>query len=102
MGVAEFIVERYSGQKICVYLGESAETITYDQAWAANKEYFQGTVIEVYEGILLLEVEGVGIININCEQIQSFWQKPFDYHRAVSTSLTRRLVGARRKDNEKL
>jgi len=98
MGVAEFISKRYLNQQICVYLGESAETITYDQAWAANKEYFKGTALEIYEGVLLLEVEDVGIIHINCDQIQSFWQEPFDYHKAVSTSLTRRLAGARRKD----
>ena len=98
MSVAEFIEERYLNQELCVYLGESAETLTFDQAWTANKEYFRGTVREVYKEILLLEIQGVGIVNINCDQIQFFWQKPFDYHRAVSTSLTRRLVGARRRD----
>jgi hypothetical protein len=98
MGVAKLIEERYLNQQICVYLGESAETITYDASWANNKEYFQGTVLEVYEGVLLLEIKDVGIVNINCEQIQIFWQMPFDYYKAVSTSLTRRPVGARRKD----
>jgi hypothetical protein len=98
MGIAEFIKSRFLGGTLCVYLGESAETITYDQAWAANKEFFKGIVQEVEDGVLCLEVEGVGVLYINCEQIQSVWQPPFDYHQAVSTSLTRRLAGARRKD----
>lgn len=98
MGVAEFIENRFIGQTLCVFLGEHAETITYDQAWAANKEFFKGIVLSVEEGVLVLDISGIGAIYINCDQIQSFWQEPFDYHRAVHTSLTRRLVGARRKD----
>jgi len=98
MGVAEFIENKFLNQTLCVYLGESAETITYDQAWAANKEYFRGIVHEVTDGVLCLNIEDIGMFYINCDQIQSFWQAPFDYHRAVCTSLTRRLAGARRKD----
>ena len=98
MGIAEFITARFIGQELCVFLGDTAETITYDAAWAANKEYFRGIALEVCEGILCLEISKMGIIYINCDNIQALWQDPFDYHKAISTSLTRRLVGARRKD----
>lgn len=98
MGAAEFIKNRFLGERIYISCGENAETITYDQAWAANKEFLYGTVLEVEENVLVLEVPENGVIYINCDHIISFWEPGVDYHRAVRTSLTRRVVGAKRKD----
>ncbi len=98
MGAAEFIASRFVDKEIYISCGDVAETITYDQAWAANKEFFFGTVLGVEEGIVILEVPENGILYINGENIVSFWEPGVDYHQVVRTSLTRRVVGARRKD----
>jgi hypothetical protein len=99
MALGDFIKNNFLDQKLYISCGEHAETITYDQAWAANKEFLYGVVLDVEDGVLTLEVPDNGIIYINCESIVSFWEPGLDYHRAVRTSLTRRVVGARRKDS---
>lgn len=98
MGTAEFIKGKFLGQPLYVSCGETAETITYDQAWAANKEFLYGIVEDVESGILTLAIPNCGIIYINCENIVCFWEPGLDYHQAVRTSLTRRVIGAKRKD----
>jgi hypothetical protein len=98
MGVAEFINNNLLGEEIFIFLGENAETITYDQSWAANKEFFCGIVEDISDNILSLNISGSGIIYINCDQIVSFWRPGFNYHKAIRTSLTNRMIGARRKD----
>ena len=98
MGFAEFIEKRFLGEEICVYMCEEAETVVFEQSWAANKSYFRGIVEEVDEGILTLNIPDNGLIYINCEEIQTIWMPSFDYHKSIRTSLTNRMVGARRKD----
>lgn len=98
MGFAEFIEKRFLGEEICVYMGDEAETITYEQSWAANKSYFRGTVEEIDEGILILNIPDNGLVYINCEEIQTVWEPSLDYHKSIRTSLTKRMVGARGKD----
>jgi len=100
MAVGDFIKNRFLDQEIFISCGENAETITYDQAWAANKEFLRGIVVDVdtENNVLELEIPENGIIYINCDHIISFWEPPLDYHRSVATSLTRRVVGAKRKD----
>lgn len=98
MGAASYISKHFVGKELCISLGNDAETITYDQAWAANREYFRGVIQEVDEGIVVMLVEKNGPLFINGDDIECFWQPGFDYHKAIHTSLTRRLQGARRKD----
>jgi len=98
MGTAEFIKNRFLGQKIYLFCGGIAETITYNQSWATNHELLFGTVLEIDEGVLVLEVPENGLIYVSCEDIKCFWRPGVDYHRAVQTSLTRRIGGAKRKD----
>ena len=67
MGMGEFIKNRFMGQEICVWLGENAETVTYDQFWLNNTGFFRGFVVDVDEDVLTLEVPEVGEIYINCD-----------------------------------
>ena len=96
MGFADFIQKRFMGKEICVFLNEDAETITLDQFWMNNKAYFRGIVDEVEDNVLVLRIEKVGIIYINCDEIVSVWEPPFNYNDAVRTSLSRKLFGATR------
>lgn len=98
MGFAEFIDKKFVGQEICVFLDEDAETITFEQHWIANKAFFKGIVESTDEGILTLIIENCGPIYINCNEIVAIWHPSFDYHKAVNTSITRRMIGAKHKD----
>lgn len=98
MGVGEFIKKRFINQDLYISCGENAETITFSDSWAANKEFLYGTVLDVDENVLVLNIPENGIMYINCDQIISFWENGLDYHKSVRTSLTRRMVGAKRKD----
>ena len=100
MGAAEFIKNRFLNKELYVSCGESAETLTYDQVWAANKEFLYGVVLEVEENVLVLDVPNNGVLYINCDNIVNFWEPGLDYHSAVRTSLTRRAIGAKRKDRQ--
>jgi len=96
MGVSEFIKNRFLGEELAIFVGEAAETITYDQSWASNKEYFQGIVEEVEDGVVALSIPEVGNIYINADNILTFWEPPFDYVKAIKTSLTKKMVGINR------
>lgn len=96
MGMAEFLEKKFLGKEICVYAGEDVEILTYNEAWANNKEYFRGILKEIDEGVLTLEIEGHGIIYIDAAQVKFVWQEPFRYGAAIKASLTNRPVGAQR------
>jgi len=96
MGMAEFLENRFLNKEICVYAGEDVETLTYNEAWASNKEYLRGVLKEVSEGVLVLEVAGQGLMYIDASQVKFVWQDPFNYARAIRTSLTTRPVGGNR------
>ncbi len=98
MGFAKFIDDKFLNMEICIYLGEEAETITYEQVWSVNKAYFRGVVLGIDNGILTLEIPENGLLYINCEEIQAIWEPSFNYHKSMRTSLTKRMVGARGKD----
>lgn len=92
MGFAEFIKKRFIGQKICCSInnGES-ETITLEQTWIQNREFFEGIVVDVDEGIIILNISGEGEIFINPDDISYIWQKPFDPHKVMRLSLSKKM-----------
>lgn len=102
MSIASFIKNKFLGKELCVYLDQSVETISYEQATSDNKEYFRGIVkdiedIENYHAVLTLEIKDVGIIYINTSQIVSFWEPSFSYYDSVYASITKRPVGGSRR-----
>ena len=98
MGAETYIQNNFVGKELCITFGDDAETITYNESWAANMEYFRGVVRAVEHGIIVFDIVGVGTLYVSCYEIKCFWEPEFDYHKAIRTSLTKRLVGARRKD----
>jgi hypothetical protein len=89
MGMAEYIIKRFIGKEICVALDEEVETITYAEVWCQNKEYFQGFVKQIDDGVLEFEVPGVGIVYIGCDYIKMMWEpSSFDWRKAIKASLT--------------
>lgn len=101
MSIATFIRDKFIGKELCVYLDQSVETISYEQADSDNKEYFRGVVQDIeddgsYHTIMTLRIENVGVIYVNTSQIVSFWEPDkFDYYRGISASITKKPVGAR-------
>jgi hypothetical protein len=95
MGMAEFLKSRFIGKEVCIFFNETAETLTYVDRWAQNKEYYRGTVIEVEENVLVLNIPNNGLAYINCDYIVMFWQDPFNYLHALSVSLTKKMVTGR-------
>lgn len=88
MGVAEYIFKRFIGKEICVALDEEAETITYAEVWAQNKEFFQGIAKNVDENMLEFFVPDVGTVHINCDHIKMVWEPSFNWRKAIKASLT--------------
>lgn len=98
MGLANFIKKRFIGKEICISCGEMAETLTFAETWATNKELLYGTVEDVEDEVIVLLVPGSDLpIYINSKHIISFWEPGLDYHKIVRTSLTSRMFGANRK-----
>lgn len=96
MGMAKFLKKRFLGKEICIYADEDVEMLTYNECWANNKEYFRGVLKEVDEDVLVLEIEGQGLIYIDASFVKFIWEEPFSYGAAVRASLTKRPVGAHR------
>lgn len=96
--MGEFIKKKFFGQEICVWLGETAETVTYNQFWLNNTGFFKGFVIDVDEDILTLDVPEVGEIYIDCGcgNIKAVWRPSFNFHKAVETALTNKMFGSRK------
>jgi hypothetical protein len=90
MGMATYLAKRFMGKEICVVVGEDAETITYAEVWAQNKEYFQGFIrgVDEDEGVLEFEVPGVGVVHINGDHIKMSWEPSFNWRKAIKASLT--------------
>lgn len=97
MGAAAYIKKHFLNAELCITLGDDAETLTYDQSWSANKEYFRGTIVEVDEGIVVLEIEGQGKLYIEESHIKCFWKPSFNYYLAISASITTKPAGRRGK-----
>jgi len=97
MGIANFIKNRFLKQKIILFLDSEAETLTYDESWASNKEFFEGIVKEVIDDVIVFYIEDVGTIYINEQSIKSFWEPGFSYIKAIKLSLTNKMTnGAQR------
>ena len=96
MGMAEFLESKFLNKEICVYAGEDVEILTYNEAWASNKEYFRGVLREVCEGVLVLEIIGHGMVYVDASQVKFIWEEPFNYSAAIRASLTKRPVGGNR------
>ena len=97
MSFATILKKKYLGKEACIFLGDDAETVTYDQSWVANKAYFKGIVESIDGNILTFTIPDNGTIYINCDLIVSVWGPSFDYHKAITTSLTKGgLVGGKR------
>lgn len=97
MSVTTFIKNKFLGQELCIMLSDSeAETINYDQASASNREFFRGIVEEADDDVIVLNVDNHGILYICEHSVRCFWKPGFEYHKAILTSITRKMVGARR------
>jgi hypothetical protein len=92
MSVAQFIKSHFLGKEIVVFFNETAETLTYVDRWAQNKEYFKGFVVDVEDGVLVMDVSGAGRMYVNCEHIVLFWEEPFNYLKAQSVSITGKMI----------
>ena len=97
MGLATFIKQHFLKKEIVLFMDSEAETLTYSESWASNKELFEGVVEEVDEenGIIVLNILGVGEMFINEQFVASFWKPGFDYVKAIKTSLTKKMVSAK-------
>lgn len=101
MSTARFIQRNFIGKELCIYLNQSVETISYEQADSDNKEYFRGVVVDIddpndYHPVLTMDIKKAGRVYINVSRIVSFWEPDkFEYYKGVSASITRRPVGRR-------
>lgn len=72
MGLSNFIKSRFLGKELCIFFNETAETLTYVDRWAQNKEYFKGIVEEVEDNVIVLNIPNSGRAYINCDFIVMF------------------------------
>ncbi len=93
MSVASFLKKHMLEKEMCLSLGNEAETVTYNQYWTANREFFQGTIKSIEEDILELSIPEYGTIWLNCKEIESFWKPGFKYHQAIKATVTTRPAG---------
>lgn len=97
MGVATFIKNHFLNKEICISMGGDAETLTYEQTWAANHEYFRGIVSLVEDNVIVLDIPDNELFYICEDSIACFWAPGFNYYKAISTSITKRMVGGRNR-----
>ena len=100
MGIANFINKRFLGKEICIFLGDDAETINYDQVSPVNWGFYRGIVeeVDVEDEVIILNVENVGRMYIDATYtLKAFWEPDFSFHKAMSTSLTKYMIGARNR-----
>jgi len=98
MGMAHFIKHKFLGKELCIFMGDDAETINYDQASPTNWAFYRGTVLEVDEEneIVTLLIPDVGIMYLDGQyNIKAVWEPGFNFFKAMSTSLTKKMVGIR-------
>lgn len=83
MGFAEFLKKRFMGKEVCMYINNGdEETITLEQVWSCNRDYFQGLIKDIDEGIIILEVDG-GEVYINPDDISYVWEKPLNIKKII-------------------
>ncbi len=98
MSVADYIEKKFMNKVICIMYESEGSVITHCDGWVIDKEYMRGMVVEVDEGVVVLEIPNSGLFYLNEEKIISFFEPGFDIHKAVSMSLSKRQLGAKRKD----
>jgi hypothetical protein len=99
MGMSKFIKKRFLNRELYIYIGEEAETITLDQNWVPNKEIIHGVVKEVEDDVIVFEMLTGPTVYISADEIKMCWETGFDYHKCAEGSMTKRLPGAKNKDN---
>ncbi len=99
MSIAKFIKNKFLNKQLCISFGNDMETITYEQVWALNKEYFNGIIVNVdlESGIIEMDIENVGIIYFNSNGIEYFWEPTFDIRKAARATITTLPAGIRKK-----
>ena len=98
MGLAKFIHDRFLGKELCVFLGDYAENIEYDQSSSVNWSYYRGIIkeVDVENEVIVLYIPDVGIMYIDSTyNVKAFWEPGFSLTNAMKTSLTKKMVGAR-------
>jgi len=96
MSTADFIKKHFLGKELCIFLGDDAETINYDQASPVNWAYYRGIVedVDADDEIISLRIPDVGIMYIDASyNIKAFWEPGFSLYKAMRTSLTNKMVG---------
>lgn len=92
MGFAEFLAKKFIGEEVCVSISDGeTETITLEQTWIQNREYFQGVIKEVVEGVIVMEIRGEGLLYINPDMISYIWQLPLNPHKIIRCSLSKKM-----------
>lgn len=92
MGFAEFMGKKFLGQKVFISIcdGES-EVIILDQHWFTNREFFQGILEEIDDGVIVLNIEGEGRLYINSAQISYMWtEEKLNPSKIMRTSLNKK------------
>jgi hypothetical protein len=96
MTTADFIKKHFLGKELCIFLGDDAETINYDQASPVNWAYYRGIIedVDTDDEIITLRVPDVGVMYIDASyNIKAFWESGFSLYKAMRTSLTKKMVG---------
>ena len=97
MGMGAFLQKRFLNKRICLYLEEEAETLLFSETWQQNKEFLDGVLKAVEDGVLVFFVEGAGtgIVYIDSEWVKMAWEPGFSYRDAVRGAMTNEKIGAR-------
>lgn len=96
--MSDFIKKKFMGEEICVWVGQDAESISYDQFMLNNVSFFKGIVVDVEHDILTLNIPEVGEIYINCNEtsgnVKAIWRPGFSFHDAMETALSNKMFGS--------
>ena len=96
MSTANYIKKHFLGKELCIFLGDDAETINYDQASPVNWAYYRGVVedVDLEDEIVVLNIPDVGKMYIDAScNVKAFWEPGFSFLKAMKTSLTKKMVG---------
>jgi hypothetical protein len=102
MAIAEYIGKKFLRKELCFSLSDTdTETILYDGIWTQNREFFKGVVVEADSGVVVLDIQDIGLIYINEESISFFYEPDLNIHNAISTMFTKKLSRAKEFPNKK-
>ena len=96
MAIAEYIGNKFLNREVCVSVNNNdTETILYDGIWTLNREFFKGVVKEACDGVVVLDIQDIGLVYINGESISYFYEPDLNIHNAISTMFTKKLSKAK-------